>query len=91
MKQKFLIGECVHIDQDLGNHMSHFDNDIDAIVCGTYSQLCSGKDISSYQLLLLKNGKPYNKSSWYDEHQLTLVNSNIRKGMELTEEYNLRK
>ena len=62
MRQKFLQGMRVYVAKDLSNYTIHCHSDIDAIVIGTYSQLCSGQDINSYGLLLLDDKeKPYDK------------------------------
>jgi hypothetical protein len=75
--QKFLRGEKVHVAKELGRMMSHFTNDIDAIVVASYSdqyrhgRLGESENEESYTLLLLLE-KP-TQCSWYDESQLTKV------------------
>jgi len=72
--QKFSRGDLVRIAKDLGPHMTHFKSDCLAIVC--YSDRDSDDDSDadpgeppSYSLYL-ENGR---ESSWYEEHQLTLI------------------
>jgi len=72
MTQKFHRGDLVHVAKDLGKSMSHFTNDIDAIVIGSYAeQYGGGRNSPSYTLHL----KGMGHCSWYDEHQLTLLES----------------
>ena len=67
--QKFKIGDRVRIAKDLGYSMSHFKNDCNATVVGSYAQQFGGDDVKEYTL----NIDNYGKSSWYKEHQLTLI------------------
>ena len=69
--QKFRRGDLVHIAKDLGGSMSHFDSDIDAIILGSYADLCHGdaSDIYQYSVLFLSG----NSASWYKEEQLTFI------------------
>lgn len=73
-KQKFFRGDLVQIADDLGVSMRHFDKGCQAIVLGTYAELCSDdNDVDNYQLYILpKQGA----CSWYHTHQLTLIASN---------------
>ena len=70
--QKFHKGDLVHVAKNLGSHMSHFKSDVDAIVIGSYSDQFGGDDTSSYTLHLKGSGE----SSWYEEHQLALIEKN---------------
>ena len=72
-KQKFKVGTFVHVAKDLGSMMSHFENNVDAIIGYTYAQKYGGTDNKSYSLYLIKNGKVYNSVAWYEEHQLTAL------------------
>lgn len=72
MKQQFQQGDLVHVAKDLGRTMSHFANDIDAIVIGSYADQYSGNDRNSYTLHIKGRGK----SSWYYGEQLTLIERN---------------
>ena len=92
MKQKFRKFTYVHVCKEMPDFMSHFDSDFDAIVEGSYSQLCGGgNDVTSYMLYQLENGKIVNNCGWYDEEQLTALETQDRdKAEELIEEYNLR-
>lgn len=69
MTQKFHKGDLVHVVKDLGPAMSHFTSDIDAIVIGSYKDQYGGNDTKSYTLHLKGRGQ----CSWYDEHQLELL------------------
>lgn len=72
-KQKFKKGDLVHITENMPSYMSHFTSDIDAVVIGSYADQFGGSDVKSYTLLLIKDGKWYNESSWYKEEQLTFI------------------
>lgn len=90
MKQKFRRLAFVHVAKDMPEYMSHFPSDFDAIVEGTYSQLCGGKDIDSYSLYQLESGVIVDNISWYEENQLTLLDTqNPERAEELIEKYNL--
>jgi hypothetical protein len=73
MQQKFKRGDLVHITADMPSYMSHFKSDLDAIVLGSYADQFGGSCIDEYTLLLIKDGKWYNESSWYEENQLTFI------------------
>ena len=68
-KQKYPKGTLVQIDKDLGSSMSHFPSEIQAVVIGTYSQLCGGDDVDSYAICHARS----TYTSWYHEHQLTKI------------------
>lgn len=70
-EQKFHNGDLVHIAKDLGPDMSHFTSDVDAIVIGSYSDQYGGRSCGSYTLYLKDGGQV----SWYEESQLTLIES----------------
>ena len=72
MTQKFQKGDLVHVAKDLGQSMSHFTNDIDAIVIGSYNDQYGGGDTTSYTLHLKGSGQ----CSWYYEDQLELIERN---------------
>jgi len=61
--QKFHKGDLVRIAKDLGSMMSHFESDCDAIV-----KHGSGKNYCLYL-------KGMGEHSWYEEWQLTLIES----------------
>ena len=69
--QKFEKGDLVRVAKDLGEHMSHFDSDCDAIVIGSYADRYGGSDCKSYTLYLYGIGE----CSWYNGQQLTLIES----------------
>lgn len=85
MEQKFFRGHRVHIAEDLGPHMGHFTGDVDAIVMGSYSDQFGGDNNDSYSLLLLTECP--HAVSWYDEDQLTLVNSDRDEGKRILQAY----
>lgn len=75
MKQKFHKGDLIRVAKDLGQSMSHFTNDCDAIVMGSYYDFYGGSPESKnhqYQLHIKNHGT----CSWYNESQLTLIESN---------------
>ena len=75
MKQKFHKGDLIKVAKDLGESMSHFTNDCDAIVMGSYYDLCGGDRESKnhqYQIHIKDRGRV----SWYYENQLTLIEAN---------------
>lgn len=91
MKQKFKMFSFVKVckKEDLPIYMSHFDWGFDAIVAGSYSQLFGGKNVYSYSLHKIKEGKIVDTISWYEEGQLTLLDENNRdKAEEMVEEWN---
>lgn len=69
IEQKFKRGDVVHIAADLGQSMSHFEKDKDAVVMGSYAEQFGGDDTKSYTLMFFQG----NGSSWYEEHQLTFL------------------
>ena len=69
MIQKFYKGDWVQIAKDLGRSMSHFTANCEAIVIGSYRDNYGGDDTKSYTLHLKGRGE----CSWYEEHQLTLI------------------
>ena len=70
--QKFNKGDHVQIAKDLGQNMSHFTSDCEAIVMYTYNEKYGGGNIDSYCLHIKGSGKV----SWYHEHQLELIEEN---------------
>jgi len=71
-KQKFKRGNLVRVAKNLGDMMSHFRNDADAIIFGSYADQFGGgaQQSKSYTLVFIEDG---GQSSWYDENQLTLL------------------
>lgn len=91
MKQKFRQLSSVHVCKDMPQSMSHFPSDFDAIVAGTYSQLCSGDNIDSYQVYRVENGKVVTSIAWYRESQLTQIEGpDSDTAEEMIEDYNMR-
>lgn len=90
MKQKFRKLTLVHVNRESPLSTYHLPSEFDAIVNGTYSQLYGGKNITSYSLYKLRNGKIVDYLAWFHENQLTeLPNQDREKAEELIEEYNL--
>jgi len=88
MKQLYKKGDLVHINADLGDTMSHFTKDVDAIVLYSYNEKYSGgvdTDVEHNYCLYIKG---QGKSSWYYEHQLKLLESNR---LDLLDDLNLLK
>lgn len=71
-QQYFNTFDLVHIAKDLGEGMSHFPNDIDAIVLYSYAQRFGRTDNMVYCLLIKGKGT----ISWYHQSQLTLIEKN---------------
>jgi hypothetical protein len=91
MLQKFRKNTFVRVCDDMPEHMSHFTCGVDAIVSNTYSQANGGKDVKSYSLYLIKDGRIYNPCAWYDEDQLALLEKHSYEDAEqMIEDYNLR-
>lgn len=67
--QKFNKGDHVMVAKDLGQHMSHFTNDCEAIVIGSYSDQYGGSDSESYTIHI----KGCGRTSWYFGNQLTMI------------------
>ena len=68
----------------------HFAAGFNAIIIGSAHELYnSGK--GSYSLLILENGLPKSSVSWYEQHELTLVNSDEMRGNEILKIYNQSK
>ncbi|MDE2105409.1 MAG: hypothetical protein KGL39_49740, partial [Patescibacteria group bacterium] len=70
-KQKFHKGDHVRIAKDLGQSMSHFQADCEAIVIGSYNDQYGGGNTRDYTLHLKGGGQV----SWYYENQLTMIES----------------
>lgn len=93
MKQKFLRGHKVKIADEMPSWMSHFRSGCEAIVVGSYRDQFGGgkRDAQQYELALLdKKGKVYDTSAWYEEYQLTLVDTDRDKGEDLLQEWENR-
>lgn len=92
-KQKFIRGQRVKITNEMPSYMRHFTCGCEAIVEGSYSDLCHSsyqhKDDYDRQIsygLLLLTDKPHT-CAWYDEDQLTLICSDRDKGEALLQKY----
>lgn len=87
-KQKFPRGSFVKVSNTMPSYMSHFEKGFIGVVEYTYAQRYGGSDIDSYSLIVLNNkGKPINSIAWYEEDQLTLVDSDTTKGKEIIEKW----
>ena len=82
MKQKFKKYSLVKIADDLGPHMSHFTSGVEAIVMYTYASKYGGPDNESYGLYLKGSGE----TAWYYENQLTLIDEDGKKYLDLWQE-----
>lgn len=75
--QKFHAGDLVHVVKDLGQYMSHFPSDCDAIVVGSYQdqlpEMGQGAGPNAYRQYTLRLLPSGNTVSWYEEHQLILI------------------
>lgn len=75
-RQKFNRGDVVHITADLPREMQHFRGDCDAIIMGSYRDLCRGhsdnrkREGMLYGVMYLDNGV---ECSWYEEQQLAFL------------------
>lgn len=88
MKQKFKKYSLVKIADDLGPHMQHFTSGVEAVVMYTYASKYGGSDNESYGLYLKSSGE----AAWYYESQLTLIEEDGKKYLDLwQEEENTRK
>ena len=92
MKQKFRKLTFVKVSDKLPDCMSHFPCGFIAIVNGTYSQIYGGRNIESYSLYVVENGKVVNSIAWYYEDQLTeLPEQDRAKAENMIEDYNFRR
>jgi len=80
MMQKFHRYDHVQLAKDLGESMSHFKKDTDAIVLGSYRDHYGHGATDNYVLYVNGCGE----SSWYKECQLTLIDKN---GKELLQKW----
>jgi len=99
-KQKFLRGMRVKVADEMPPQMFHFEKGFVGIVTGSYvdhyeAQIGGRPDrhsYTSYSLAVLNKAgdKIVNRISWYDEDQLSLVDSDIYAGILLLQGYNRR-
>jgi hypothetical protein len=77
-RQTFQRGDLVHVAKDLGQSMSHFRCNCDAVVVASYADLYvdSAPKDSRYRRIYQLQMKNGNRSAWYFEDQLTLVEKN---------------
>lgn len=89
LRQKFRRLTFVNID--IGGDMFNRYPGSDAIVKGTYRQLCGGafaSDTEEYSLYILENGKIVNSVAWYYESELTaLKNQDKEKAEKMIDQY----
>lgn len=67
--QKFNKGDLVKVAKDLGQCMSHFTNDCEAIVMYSYNDKYGGGNTKSYGIYIKGEGQ----TAWYEEPQLELI------------------
>jgi hypothetical protein len=75
--QQFFKGDLVKVGE-MPKYMSHFIGNCEAIVLGTYSEICgrgTPRHDKEYQLFILKRGER-GESAWYEESQLSLLQIN---------------
>ena len=79
---KYHKGDHVKIAEDLGETMSHFEADCEAIVLYSYKDKYGGKDcdVEDYSVYI----KGVGQVSWYEENQLTLIR---KKRLDLLSEW----
>ena len=85
--QKFQRYDLVHITKDLGDSMSRFTSDVDAIVLYSYHQEYGGEQIgeAKYALYIKEKGH----TAWYYDWQLTLIEPNQKEKLhEFQNEFN---
>ncbi len=72
MPQKYKRGDVVHIAEDLGPCMSHFESGADVIVMYSYLDKYGGDedDEPQYGVMFCENGS---EVAWYHEPQLTFL------------------
>ncbi len=91
--QKFFRGQRVKIADEMPRSMRHFEKGCEAIVVGSYTDQCMRTADSDHKFtlcLLDKNGKPFDRVSWYGEHQLTLLSDDRRAGEDLLQAFQSR-
>ena len=81
--QKFNKGDKVRVADDLGRSMSHFQSGVDAIVIGSYKDQFGGRNTKSYTIHIQGQGT----CSWYEEHQLTLIEKACYEELDEWEKY----
>jgi hypothetical protein len=90
VKQRFRTYQFVHVSKEGGYHFS-IHGDFDAIVHGSYADLFGGKDVDSYSLYKLSDGKIIDVLAWYDDWQLSLLPEQDQdKAAYLIENYNFK-
>lgn len=73
LKPKFRRGNLVRIKDDLGLCKAHFQKAQEAVIIGSYLELCGGEhDIYNYQVRLRQSGRCV---AWYDEDDMILVDA----------------
>ena len=92
-KQKFIRGQKVRVSDTMPLMMRHFTGGCDAIIIGSYSDLCHSsyqhKDDYEGQIdysLLLLTDRPHS-CSWYPENLLTFISADRDKGEDLIQKY----
>jgi len=90
--QKFHRGARVKVCDEMPPDMSHFPSGFEAIVNYTYGQKFWGDDANSYCLIVLNDKRePINEIAWYCENQLTLVDDDIKTGLEIIKKWNKKR
>lgn len=68
-EQKYQKGDHVQVAKDLGDMMSHFTCDCEAVVIGSYGDQYGGGNTNLYTIHIKGSGQ----HSWYCENQLELI------------------
>jgi len=81
MRQKHRMLSFVRVQEDDGSSF-------DAIVRGSYLQICGGGDYEDYDVLVVVDGRVIDERAWYNEDQLTQLPEQDRdKAEEMLEEW----
>ena len=87
--QKFFRGQRVKIVDKMPLHMHHFPSGVEAIVEYSYSDVYGKEGRKEredvYSLFLL--GDYMSSVAWYNEYQLTLINSDRDKDEQILQEF----
>lgn len=90
MTQKFKKGDLVKVDDKMPEWMSHFDCGMKAYIVGSYRDQYGGGRSNEKQYTIMYQpewlgGRKWTRSSWYDEHQLTLIKARDMAAIEFVE------
>ena len=90
--QKFKSGVEVRVCDMMPPMMSHFQCGFNAIVEYTYKERYGNGNHDSYSLVVLdENSNPVNSVAWYNQYQLTLVDNDRLRGLDIIDQYKQKK